>query len=494
MVYIILHNDTEFRILKIEQGFYKGEDKKESVQEKNFLINICDTHFEALMAGELVLLKNRKFSFEYIDVTKRYQKDFLLFGLDDKEEFLTYSLYHVANLKRFEHMAIYDIHKKVKNIDKNAELALFSLKAMINKSYKEEEQKILYKNLDVFLFSARQFKSVIAYIKYDEQSTFKRTVISDMFAKIYDNIIEKRELSQLRFALVLLLSSDFEKLDVQIHSHVFYDIINGINLNSQILKNANVEINLYKYQEKIFEEEILFKSIEESSMGENTIDKFIKNSDEHRFIEVFLNTILNMNSTTNVDREKTLLFVALLSYLTSTHNVKTTKRDGIDKIQIEHCYLFMSYLQVKYNINDFFMHIDDFVNLKGKDIEIERFLEERIFYQYREYKKDECIILKIWKKVFFKKKTSLRKINHQFSTRLLVVGLFYQLISKEKKIEDVIANSFKNIRHDTINIELCCKERISTKFLTIFFRGNGKKECEFHLNIFFEKSRFLLKI
>jgi len=491
--YIILHDDTKFRVFKIEKGLYKGEDEARRVQERKFLINSCDSYFEALIEGQQVSLKNRKFSFEYIDITKELGDSFLLFGIDDKSDFLTYSLYDIENPKRFKHMAIYDIKKMVKAIDDKAELALFSLKSLLNNSSNSDiQQKIWYRNLDIFLFSARKFKSVISSIKYEEQASFKRTVISDMFTKIYENIIEKRELSQLRFALVALLSSDFDKLNNKIHSHIFYDITNGININNQILKSIGVEINKKRQESKNIQTEFYQELVLDENI-ENPIDEFIKKNDENRFIEIFLNSILSMNSTTSIDREKTLLFVALVSYITSTNDIKITIKNSIEKIQIKHDYLFMVSLQVTYNINIFFIYIDDFVNLKDKKIDIEAFLNKKILYRYLDYKKDECIFIKIWKRVFSKKRTSLRKMNSQFSNRLLIVGLFYKFISKQKNIDDIISNSFQKIRHNTINIELCCKEMITIKFLSIFFKGNRKKECEVRLKHFFETNKFFLK-
>ena len=481
IAYIILHSDSEFRILKIEKGFSKKEDTH---QEQQFLINSCDKHFELLMHGKCVLFKNRKFSFEYEDITQKNGEDFLLFGMDDREDFSTYSLYGRHHQKRFEYMSVYDIKKEVKNIDEKALLALRSLKAMMEQpSASMVEQSILYRNLDIFLFSARHFKSVISSIKYDEQSSFKRTVISDIFAKIYENMTEKRDVSQLRFALVLLLSRDFDSLSLQVQSHIFYDIHNGININGQILKT--IEIEPMQHQQS---EEVLVEALDESH-----VELFIKKNDENRFIEIFLNTLLSMHSDIAIDRKNTLLFVALVSYIGSTDDIKTTKKEGIEKIQIRHCYLFMVHLQVTYNLNDFFIYMDDFVNLEEKGIEIELFLKDKIAYRHKEHKKDACLIIKIWERLFFKKRASLRKMNHQFSTRLLVVGLFYRLISQQKNQEDILSDSFKHIKEGSIDIKACCQSLISKKFLAIFFRGQGKKECEKHLRSFFKNSQFLLK-
>ena len=483
VAYIILHSDSELRLLKVDRGFHK----EENTQEQQFLLNTCSSNFEELMEGQSVSFKNRKFSFEYHDITQKIGEEFLLFGMEDREDFSTYALYSVDNQKKFDAMAVYDIKKEVKEIDQKGLLALSSLKAMMEESNSlGVEQRILYRNLDVFLFSARNFKSVISSIKYDEQESFKRTVMSDIFAKIYDNMIERRDVSQLRFALVLLLSREFDSLSVQIKSHIFYDIHNGININAQILKNSKIEPTQYQPIE-----EIVLDEVEESV---DDIDIFIKRSDENRFIEIFLNTLLSMSSDVAIDRKNTLLFVALVSYISSTDDIKTTKKEGIEKIQIGHCYLFMVHLQVTYNINDFFIYIDDFVNLKQKGVEIETFLKDKIEYRYRENRRDSCLILKIWERVFFKKRDTLRKMNHQFSTRLRVVGLFFQFISHQKSRDNIISDSFQQIKEDSIDMEECCKALISKKFLAIFFIGHGKKECKKHLGGFFKNSQSILKI
>ena len=478
VTYIILYSNQLFRIFKIEKNIDENAEK--------FLYNMFNMHFETLMKGEKIKLHNRKFSFDYTEITQRYKKDFLLFGIEDKNIFSTYSLYKENPSKPFKNMALYEINKELKHIDKHGELALHSLRSILNHSKQlHKEQKILYKNLDIFLFSARNFKSIISTIDFNEQKSFKQTVISDMFDKIYANIAEKRELSQLRFALVLLFSKEFDTLGKKIHSHIFYDIHNGININTQLLKAHGIETTKDEPSKNIF-----YKESTEEDTQENFIDDFIKSSDERKFIQVFLNSILAMKSNSGIDLQKSIKFVAFFSYISSTNSLNVSHKDGFEKIQISYCYIIMVEFHSEFNRNMFFLYLDDFVNLEDKEIEIKLFLENKIVHKCDNNHKEVNII--IWKTKFTKSKDNLRQINHKFSKKLLTIGLFYKLISQQENIDEIISISLKKIKNKEINIQTLCNKTITFNFLALFFQGHGKKNCTENLNAFLEQSQILL--
>jgi hypothetical protein len=476
--YIILYSTQLFRIFKIEEEIDEHAEK--------FIYNMFNMHFEALMRGEKIKLKNRKFSFEYQEITQGYKTDFLLFSIEDKNSFSSYSLYTKNPSKTFKNMALYEINKEVKDIDKQGELALHSLRSILKHSKAfNKEQEILYKNLDIFLFSARNFKSIISTIAFNEQKSFKQTIISDMFDKIYANITEKRELSQLRFALVLLFSKEFDGLGKRIHSHVFYDIHNGININSQLLKAHGIETS----QEEPSKDSIYNEYLEEER-EENFLNDFIKNSDEKKFIQVFLNSILAMKSTSSIDLQKSIKFVAFFSYISSTNRLNVSHKEGFEKIQISYCYIIMVEFHSEFNRNMFFLYLDDFVNLEDKEIEIKLFLEDKIVHKCDKSHKEVNII--IWKTKFTKSKDNLRQINHKFSKKLLTIGLFYKLLSEQESSEEIISTSLKKIRNREINIQTLCTNKITFNFLALFFQGHGKKNCTSNLEAFLEQSHLLL--
>jgi len=476
--YIILYSTQLFRIFKIEEDIDEHAEK--------FIYNMFNMHFEALMRGERIKLKNRKFSFEYQEITQGYKKDFLLFSIEDKNTFSSYSLYTKNPSKTFKNMALYEINKEVKDIDKQGELALHSLRSILKYSKAfNKEQETLYKNLDIFLFSARNFKSIISTIAFNEQKSFKQTIISDMFDKIYANITEKRELSQLRFALVLLFSKEFDDLGKKIHSHIFYDIHNGININTQILKAHGIE-NIPEEPSK----DSIYKEYLEEAREENFINNFIKSSDEKKFIQVFLNSILAMKSNSGIDLQKSIKFVAFFSYISSTNSLHLSHKEGFEKIQISYCYIIMVEFHSEFNRNMFFLYLDDFVNLEDKEIEIRLFLEDKIVHKCDKSNNEVNII--IWKTKFTKSKDNLRQINHKFSKKLLTIGLFYKLLSEQEDSDEVISTSLKKIRNREINIQTLCTNKITFNFLALFFQGHGKKNCTSNLDAFLEQSHRLL--
>jgi hypothetical protein len=373
-------------------------------------------------------------------------------------------------------MALYQTNSDITHIDEKGKLALSSLRDIIQNS--SENSTKLYRNLDIFLFSARHLKSIIASIDYQEQESFKQTILSDMFEKIYDNMKkENRERSLLRFALVSLLSDKFDLFTPNIFSHIFYDIHNGININAQLLKEVVVD----KIAQK--------KTLDEPDMIDESqkelLNAFLEENQNKKFIQIFLYSLLNMASSRNIEREKSAKFISFTTYIATEENPKITYKDGIDKIQIEHCFMAMVLFLIESNINRFFFLIEEFFDTE-EEITIKEFIQEQYSYGCKESSKEVKIV------EYMVTKTSLRKTNSRFLIELLRVGLFYQLISKESSINDIIVVSFKRIMDGEIDTKELCQNSITFKFLSLFFRGHGKKDCNINLQSFLEESQLLL--
>jgi hypothetical protein len=472
-LFIILHNDKSLRVFEIKREL--------SENDKEFIYNMINKHFEALMKGERIELRNRRFSFEYQEITQRYKKEYLLIGIDDDSNFSNYALYNIKSPKSVQNMVIYQTNNDITPIDEKGELALLSLRNII-KHTKENPVK-LYKNLDTFLFSAHNFKSIIESIDYSEQDSFKQTVISDMFEKIYNNIKkEDRGTSLLRFALVSLLSDEFDSFGRNISSHIFYDIHNGININAQLIKNMKKEQQTQK------------KTLDEPNMidehQKELFNAFLEENQNKKFIKVFLYTLLNMTADDKLDRKKSIRFISFITYMLTEENPKITKRDGVDKIQIEHCFMVMVLFLIDFNVNRFFLFIDEYFDMQ-ESLTIKEFMEKEYSHTCKGDNKEIEIIYA--NSTFKITKTSLRTINSRFLVELVKVGLFYKLISGQSSIDDIIAISFQRIRDGRVDIKELCQESITFKFLSLFFEGHRKKDCLVNLKSFLEESQILLK-
>ena len=470
-LFITLHDDALLRVFEIS--------KELSKEDKEFIYNMFNRHFEALMDGEKIKLQNRRFSFEYKEITNRYKEEYLLIGIDDERHFSDYMLYDINSPKLVQNMALYQTNREISYIDDKGKLALSSLRNIIQN--RGENPIKLYKNLDTFLFSARNFKSIISSIDYQEQESFKQTIISDMFEKIYDNIKkENRKTSLLRFALVSLLSDEFDSFNLNISSHIFYDIHNGININAQLLKEM-----IPKSVEKITQKKTLDEANIIDEHQTELFNAFLDEKQNNKFIQTFLYSLLNMASNQNIEIEKSIKFITFSTYIASEENPKITDKKGVEKIQIEHCFMTIVLFHIASNVNRFFFLIEEFFDRK-ESLTIKEFIQKEGVYSCREDNKEVSI------SAFTIRKTSLRKTNSLFLMQLLKVGLFYKLISKESSIDNIIVVSLKRIGDGKLKIKELCQNRITFEFLTLFFRGHGKKDCSVNLQSFLEEGRLLL--
>ncbi|CAA6798499.1 MAG: Unknown protein [uncultured Sulfurovum sp.] len=471
LVFVILHDDDSLRVFKIEV--------KTTEQEQQFIYNFFSNNFEAYMQGEKLPLKKRKLNFDYKEITQQYEKDFLLFGMEEKDDFESYALYDIEEPKVFKNMALYEVNTTVKQIDEKGELALETLRSAFR------NPNVQQRNLDVFLYSARKFPSIISSIQYDEQSKLKRDLISNMFIKIYDNMTEKRGTSQLRFALVLLFSKDFDTLNIETKSCMFYDINNNINTNAQVLKSAGREA----LKEK---NELEKKTLEfDEGQKEHEIEVFFQQNDAQKFIYTFLNSLTAINSATNIDERSTLQFIALLSYLNSSTQLNITQvKKAVEKIDISYSFLAMIRVQIQANLNELFLYIDDFVNIENPQENIETYLQKTTPYTYSETNSQSCIT--IFELTYNNAKNTLRQEKSRFFSRLRSVGDFYKYFSQQQIIEEILNITLQKIKTKDFNIEECCQEKKVFNFLKIFFKGHGKKNCHLDLKDFLEKGHILL--
>jgi len=460
--YLTLHSDDMLRVFKIEQEL--------NAKEQEFVSNMFRNHFESVMQGEKIELRNRHYAFEYQEITQGLNQDFLLIGIDSENDFSSYGLYDIKTPKAVEKMSLYEVGSEIQEIDEKGQSALESLRNIIQ--YNSVDS---YQNLDIFLFSARHFKSIIASIEYHQQESFKRSIISDIFEKIYENITKKdRATSLLRFALVSLLSDKFSTFNLNTHSHIFYDIHNGVNINAQLLKGvAQDTIEPNSQKKTLNESETIDREQQE------LLDTFLEQNQNQKFIEIFLKSLLNMDSNKQLNGEKTVQFVAMTAYLSSNENAKTA-----------YCFTTMIFYQSTSNLNHFFLKLDEFVYLE-EHITIEEYLKKELPYQCQEGSKE--VKVTIGEEKFIKTKVWLRQFKHRFSLQLLKVGNFYRLISKALTIEDIIVISFQKIRDRELKSTELCQNSITFQFLAIFFKGHGKKNCQSNLESFLEEGQILLE-
>ncbi len=468
-IYAIIQDKSGLRVLRLEGK--KQEDEEEFVKNK------INENFESLMRGEKISFENRKFSFEYREITQQYKEDFLLFGIEDVNNFQTYELYNKASKKEFNFMGLYEIKKEVKNLNEQGILALHSLKNILN----NKEDKIL--NLDTFLLSTQSFSKAISAIKYEYQEHFKKSIISDVMSKVYDNMFEEKyKKSNLRYALVLLKNQLLEEIDLKIQTHIFYDIQKGVNINDLTLQEHIGSVKKNDFKRQRVEEEI------EIDSKESEIENFLENSDTRKFIKLFLNTLLSMDSERDIEMEKTVHFIALFLYLAFDKEEKSEKH----QFQIDHCFMLLAQYQILYNQNIFFSYIDDFVNKEHYPKSIEEYLQ---YYLHSECKDNpnKNLTLHIENNEFIDSKQNLRQQNSRFSKKLITVGLFYKSITQEERLEEIISSLFKKIRTQDISIVEHCQNKISFKFLALFFQGHGKNSCHLNLKAFFDEAKYFLE-
>ena len=471
LVFVILHDDNALRVFKIEA--------KVTEKEQQFIYNFFNNNFEAYMQGERLPLKKRNFNFEYEEITQHYKKEFLLFGMKEKDDFKSYELYDIKEPKVFKNMALYEMKLNERQIDEKGELALETLRSAF------KNPNIQQRNLDVFLYSAGKFPSVISSIKYDEQAKLKRDLISNMFIKIYDNMTKKRETSQLRFALVLLFSKSFDTLNIEKKSCIFYDINNNINTNAQVLKSAGIEV----LKEK---NELEKKTLEfDEKQKEHEIEVFFQQNDAQKFIYTFLNSLIAINSATRIDEKKTLQFIALLSYLNSSTQINITQvKNDVEKIDISYSFLAMIKVQIQDNRNEFFSYIEEFVNIENPEESIETYCQKISPYTFNETNIEGTIY--IFETEYTHIKSTLRQEKSKFFSRLRSVGDFYKYFSQQEIVEEILSITLKKIRTNSFDIKACCQEQKVFDFLKIFFKGRGKKECHLNLKDFLEQGHILL--
>jgi len=460
--YVTLHNNDTLRVFKIAQELDKDE--------QDFIHNMFHRNFEVLMDGEKIELRNRKYSFNYEEITQRYNKDFLLMGIDEEHDFSSYGVYNIHTPKAVKNMKVYEVSNEIKMIDEKGKLALESLKNIIQA--KENE----YRNLDVFLFASKSFKSVISSLEYTEQENFKDIMISTMFEKIYENIKESdRKASLLRFALVSLLSDNFASFNLKTCSHIFYDIHNGININAQLIKSGSQKTDEINSQKKTLDDTT---SIDESQ--EELLDAFLEKNQSQKFIQVFLKSILEMGSENTLNLKRTTQFFCMTSYLSTTENLKIT-----------YCFSNIVYLQSKPNkVHTFFLKLEDFIYLDSS-ITIDKYLKKEFEYACQENSQD--IQMTMDRETFITKVNTLIKFRNKFMLELEIVGLFYKLISEQSTIDEIIVVSFSKMKNQELNIQKLCQNKITFAFLSLFFKGHGKKNCESNLKSFLDESRFLLE-
>lgn len=390
-------------------------------------------------------------------------KNLLFFGADDKNSFDSYQLIDKKD-SRFKNTLIYNISKKVKEIDKKGEKALQALDTLLNRTVSSKDEKIAYRSLDTFLVSTPAFRKHIRGIGATEIETLKRTVISSMIEKIYDNITKDRGVSNLRFALVLL-KNELNGLDNSLKSHIFYDIQNGVNINREIEK-----IFANNIRDSIDQRE-LAKEIEPYSS--NSIISLLKKVDEKRFINSLLKTLLSMHSHTNCDIKKIAILVGYMCYIGSTEVIKTTTRNGVDKIKIAHQFMSFVEYQAEYNSLNFILMLEEFL----EDIDnqrVEEFLDRRV---------------SIEEKSLTIKSGTLRQKNLKFLNNLLIVGDFFRLTTEEKDIDSIIGSIQQKVLGKSIDIKRYSKEPTSSKFLKLFAKEYRKKDCEERLKDFFKSFR-----
>jgi hypothetical protein len=387
-------------------------------------------------------------------------KNLLFFGTDDKNSFDSYQLIDKKEGNSFQNILIYNISKKVKEIDKKGKKALLSLSRLLFNTLTNQEERVAYKSLDTFLVSTPAFRKRIRGLDATELETLKRTVISSMIEKIYDNITKDRGVSNLRFALVLL-KDGLHRADNNLQSHIFYDIQNGVNINREVEKN---------FTQKIREKE-LTQEIEPYSR--NPIESLLKKDDEKRFINSLLKTLLSMHSFANCDIKKIAILVSYMCYIVSTEDIKITKKNGVEKIGIAHSFMSFVEYQAKYNSLNFILMLDEFLE-KRENQKIEEFLNRRVSIE-----KNSLTI----------KDGTLRQKNLKFLNNLLIVGDFLKLISKERCIESIIYSIQKKVLEKSIDTKEYSKEPISSSFLKLFAKEYRKKECQQRLKEFFESFR-----
>ena len=472
-IYLILEDEHQLRILKLE-----GESKE---KDEEFIRNKVNNNFESIMQGEKISFKNRKFSFTSEEISSKYKKDFLLFGIEDIQSFKSYQIYDITSKKEFNYIALYEIEKMVQPLNEKGILALTSLKSILNNQIAETI------NLDTFLRSTLAFKKVIPSVHYKYQDHLIKTIISDMLSKIYNNIIEEKyKKSNLRYALVLLQNQSVELMNQNLQAHIFYDIQKGVNVQKLILQEQMDSIKKNDSQITTIEEEILVDP------KESEIQDFINNQDVRNFIKLFLNTLLAMDSVKNIDREKTIQFIAFFAYLSFGVEFNKNNKNNKENFQIDHCYIMFVENQIKNNKNIFFEYLDEFVNEAIYPKSIEVYLEKYIYYTCTTHHSKE-ITLHIGKEGIIEKKENLRQQNSRFSKKIIIVGLFYQAITQEKDLDNIILTLFKKIKNKTISIPTHCQKKISFKFLALFFQGHGKKDCHSNLQAFFEEANYFLK-
>jgi hypothetical protein len=323
---------------------------------------------------------------------------------------------------------------------------------------------VAYKNLDTFLVTTSAFRKYIRNIDATEIETLKRTVISSMIEKIYDNITKDRGVSNLRFALILL-KDKLNELDNNLQSHIFYDIQNGVNINREIEKNFTNRI-----RDSINQKE-LSKEIEPYSS--NSIESLIKRDDEKRFINLFLKSLLFMHSFANYDEKRIAILVGYMCYIISTDDIKTTTKNGIEKIGIPHSFMSFIEYQAKYNSLNLILMLDKFLENRENQ-RIEEFLNGRVSIE------ENSLTIK---------NGTLRQKNLKFLNNLLIIGDFLKLISEERCIESVIYSVQKKILEKSIDVKRYSKEPISSSFLKLFSKKYRKKECEERLKEFFKSFR-----
>ncbi len=392
-------------------------------------------------------------------------KNLLFFEVDDKNSFDSYKLIEKRRENSFKDILIYNISKKVKKIDRKGERALDAMRRLLFEPLSVQEEKIAYNSLDTFLITTPAFRKHIRNLEVMEIENLKRTIISSIIEKIYDNINKKRGVSNLRFALVLL-KNGISKLDNSIKSHIFYDIQNGVNINREI------ENSLSKKTQSLIEQRELAKEVKPNYS--NLIESFIKEDGEKRFINIFLKTLLSIHSNdVEYDIKKIATLVSYMSYIISTRDIKTTIKNGIEKIQIAHPFIISVEYQVEHNSLNFILMLDDFLENRDNQ-EIEEFLERRVSI------KQNSIEIK---------STTIRQRNLKFLKNLLIIGDFFKLVSEREDIESIIDSIQKKILENSIDIDRYSKEPISSNFLKLFAKEYRKKDCKIRLKDFFKSFR-----
>jgi len=459
--YIILEDNRQRKIFEVQNS------------NEKLIRNSFDKYFEELMSGESVELGSRRVSLYYKDISHRLDKDFMLFGIDDIDRFETYFRLNSSIERNYNHIALYDISKDVKDIDEIAITALKTLsKLFYTKEFKNNE--IVYNNLEVFLISTSSFREIVSGIPKVEQNPFKRNVINGMIEKIYENMRENRSISNLRFALVCL-KEDLSNFNQNIKNHIFYDIQNGINVNREIQKSLYQDIKISTNKKK--------ELVDNYNSNDDVIDEFIKKNDRNHFISSFLNTILSMPSSLSWNIDNVIELVSYMSYISSTDNIKVRKIKNIEKIQIAHCFMLLVELLSSLNRAYFILLLKNFLEYTN-EISIEEFLQKDIEYNCSTNKIDKTVTIEIYNNLLTVTNSTLRKRNSRFFHNILVIGNFFKAISKEDTIDDIISTSLYQISHNRVNIDKCCQNPITPKFLSLFLDGRNRKDCEMVLQKF----------